>query len=333
MKYKDNCFGAIKLIAAFLVIASHAFPICTNENFIINKITNNQFDLGNFSVCIFFITGGFFITKSLLTSKNVKEYLVKRIKRIFPPLIFAMFVTTFILAPFFYDGSILNYFKSGTTYLYFIKNSLMLTTHSLPGVFSNNIYTGSVNGSLWSLPIEFLCYIAILVAMIIKLLDKKNIKLTIMLFLMLTLIHPILYKYIPILEVLLPLGLLFLEGAIYYINRDKINFNSTKLALICLILILISFPLNLYSYTKILCLPYVIYYIGFKFKNFRIAFENISYDIYLYSFFIQQAICFMFGGSMNPIINILFAIPTTILVAYISNRLLNKLLSKKNKEA
>lgn len=328
MNKKNNCFGAIKLIAAFLVIASHAFPICTNEDFIINKITNNQFDLGNFSVCIFFMTGGFFITKSLLTSKNIKEYLLKRIKRIFPPLIFAMFITTFVLAPFFYDDSLIKYFTSSNTYLYFIKNSFMITTHILPGVFDGNIYTGSINGSLWSLPIEFLCYIAVLVAFLFKFLDKKNMKITIILFLVLTLFQPIMFKYFPIFEVLLPLALLFLEGSIYYINRDEINFKNKKLFFTCLILILISFPLDFYVYTKILCLPYVIYYIGFKFKDFRMKFENISYDIYLYSFFIQQAICYMFGGSMNPIINIIISIPTTILIAYISNKVLTCLLEK-----
>lgn len=335
MKHKDNCFGAIKLIAALLVIASHAFPISTNEFFIINKITNDQFDLGNFSVCIFFMVGGFFITKSLLTSKNIKDYLFKRIKRIFPPLIFAMFVTTFIIAPFFYEGSFIKYFLNSSPYLYFVKNSLMITTHMLSGVFNGNIYTGSVNGSLWSLPVEFLCYIAIIFALLFKLLDKKNIKFTTVLLVLVTLLQPIIFKILPMFNVILPLGLLFLEGAIYYINKDKINFDNGKLAFICLLLILVSFPLNLYMYTKIFCLPYVIYYIGFKFKNFRIAFENISYEIYLYSFFIQQLICYLFGGSMNPIVNIIIAIPVTILIAYVSNKVLNIVLNKfkKNKEA
>src|SRR5574344_697052 len=124
---KNNCFNFIKVIAAFLVIISHSFPISLGKGNVdfINNLTNGQIDLGNFSVCIFFIIGGYFITKSLENSKSIKEYLIKRVKKIFPALILAMFITTFIIAPFFYDGSYIAYFINKTPYIYFFKNSLL----------------------------------------------------------------------------------------------------------------------------------------------------------------------------------------------------------------
>lgn len=82
---QKNCFNTIKFVAAILVIVSHAFPISLGEgNYdFIASFTNGQVDLGNFSVCLFFIIGGYFITKSFTTSKNTKEYLIKRIKKYF----------------------------------------------------------------------------------------------------------------------------------------------------------------------------------------------------------------------------------------------------------
>ena len=127
-------------------------------------------------------------------------------------------------------------------------------------------------------------------------------------------------------EVILPLALLFLEGSVYYVNRDNIKFKGSY-ALIFVILLIGSIYCNLFMYGKILLLPYIIYYIGFKFKNIKIPFENISYEIYLYAFFIQQCYCHLFGGTMEPILNILLSIPTTILIAYLSNKLLKYIMN------
>lgn len=331
---KNNCFNFIKVIAAFLVIISHSFPISLGKGNVdfINNLTNGQIDLGNFSVCIFFIIGGYFITKSLENSKSIKEYLIKRVKKIFPALILAMFITTFIIAPFFYDGSYIAYFINKTPYIYFFKNSLLITTHTISGVFAGNIYNESINGALWTLSVEFLCYIAIIFAFTLKFLDRKNIKYSIALVIILTFMQTIIGKYIPIMSAILPLGLLFFEGAIYYIKRDEIKFDF-KIFLLFIILIVISLFFDLYIYTKILLLPYIIYYIGFKlhkYLKFPKWLENISYEIYLYGFFIQQTVCYIFNGHMNPYINMILSIPVTIIIAYIANKIL-EMISKKVK--
>lgn len=318
---KNNSFDFVKLIAAFLVIIGHAPVLAEGKTGYIGTITNGQLDLGNFAVCIFFIIGGYFIAKSLINSKNGKEYFIKRIKRIFPPLIIAMFITTFILAPFFFNGSFIEYYKNFGPYKYFLKNSLLITAHQIDGVFTGNIYADSINGSLWTLPVEFLSYIGLFIVYKVGLLKEKNTIISRIIVLVLMAAQPLIYIYFPILESVLPLFLLFYVGAMYYVNRDKIKYNN-KLFILCIILLLISIKLNIYMYTKIILLPYIILTIGFNFRLKLPIIEKLSYEIYLYAFFIAQAIIYCFKGSMNMHLNILITSLITIVVAYISNKLL-----------
>src|SRR5574344_1613221 len=295
----DNNFDFIKLIAALLVIVSHAYPISQGKGHydFANTFTGGQFDLGNFSVCVFFIIGGFFITKSLLSSKNLIEYIKKRIRRIFPPLILIMFITTFIIAPFFYNGSFLSYFTESDAYYYFVKNSFMITTHKIPGLFVNNIYNESINGSLWTLPVEFLSYFALIVVYKMKLLDEKKLGFSIAIIFVFTFLQNKIFNFLPIMKTILPLALLFFESSLLYVNRNKINFNI-KYAIIMMLFLVISLKLNIYIYAKIIFLPYIIISLGLsKFKKNIIPkiFTKVSYEIYLYAFFIQQCVCHLFG--------------------------------------
>jgi len=235
-----------------------------------------------------------------------------------------MFITTFVISPFFYNSTPLEYFTKTEPYIYFFRNSLMLTMHKIPGVFSGNSYSNSINGSLWTLPVEFLFYIAIFITYKIKLLDKRNIKISWIILFVLTFFQKIIYNYIPIMEVVLPLGLLFFEGGLMYIEGNKIKY-SNKILVLFIMGYILSVIFKLYLYGKIIFLPYIILTIGFNFKNpnhFPKILFDISYEIYLYGFFIQQCVCYFYGGTMNPFVNMVISIPVTIILSIISYRLL-----------
>ncbi len=52
------------------------------------------------------------------------------------------------------------YFGSPGLFEY-AKNVVLFPVYALPGAFLSNPYPGAVNGSLWSLPAEFACYLAV----------------------------------------------------------------------------------------------------------------------------------------------------------------------------
>ncbi len=75
---KRNNFNFIRLFCCFLVISMHILDLSGTVS-----VFRPVFD-GHIAVCVFFILSGFWITKSFLSSKNVKEYFIKRSLRILP---------------------------------------------------------------------------------------------------------------------------------------------------------------------------------------------------------------------------------------------------------
>jgi peptidoglycan/LPS O-acetylase OafA/YrhL len=119
----NNNLNSIKFIAALLVIFSHAFPISLGPGKFdpIYYLTNTQISLGNFSVCIFFIIGGYLICSSVNRTPKFKDFFRKRVLRIFPLLLVVLFLTTFVIGPFITSLSIKDYFLNVDTYIYFLE--------------------------------------------------------------------------------------------------------------------------------------------------------------------------------------------------------------------
>lgn len=94
---------------------------------------------------------------SAMSKKSAKAYFRARCLRILPPLWMVVLLSVFILGPVMTKLSAGEYFASGITWTY-LRNLILVPTHPLPGVFEGHL-TSSVNGSLWTLPLEFICYI------------------------------------------------------------------------------------------------------------------------------------------------------------------------------
>jgi peptidoglycan/LPS O-acetylase OafA/YrhL len=65
-----------------------------------------------------------------------------------------------VFGPILSALSVSGYFASSETWGY-LSTALLVIRRGLPGVFSDNPYPFAVNGSLWTLPVEFLCYVSV----------------------------------------------------------------------------------------------------------------------------------------------------------------------------
>lgn len=321
---RSNNLNLVKFIAALFVIISHAYPLCKGAEYndILSDLSRNSIAFGSLAVAIFFMSSGFFVTKSLLKSKDSKKYLHNRFIRIFPPLWFTLIVCIVVCGLFFSTYSLGKYFLS-IDFLKYCLNFILIPIHNLPGVFMNNIYPGVVNGPLWTLPIEFVCYLVLLLAYKLNLVNKKS------------------YKYVALLFIvafvginLVPLSIkgyiqpcfLFFWGSFYWIYRDKITMNNTYF-LISLVAFVLLIVLGYGHVASFLFVPYLTLYIAFclpQCNNRLASLGNLSYDIYLCGWPIQQMIISLFGGSMLVGMNILISIPLSILVGYITYSLVEK---------
>ena len=90
--------------------------------------------------------------------------MAKRALRIFPGLFVAALLSAFVLAPFVTTLEPGAYFSRPEPYRYVIGNTLLdQTVHELPGVmFVNNPVGLEINGSMWTLRLEFMMYLMVL---------------------------------------------------------------------------------------------------------------------------------------------------------------------------
>lgn len=70
------------------------------------------------------------------------------------------FLSFAVLGPVVTTLSTGDYFSSSDSWRY-LMNAILRPVFALPGVFQDAPYVGSVNGSLWTLPVEFFCYLAV----------------------------------------------------------------------------------------------------------------------------------------------------------------------------
>lgn len=334
---RSNNLQLLRFLASILVIVSHAFALSTGSNaeeWLI-KCTNYQLTLGGLAVSVFFCAGGFLIARSMERVKNGPIYFKTRILRIFPLLAVVVFITAFILGPCITQDALGDYFTNPNVYKY-LSNALFILQHDLPGIFLNNVYGSTVNGSLWTLPVEFLCYIGCYIMWKLNFFDNKNTKFSIPLVAIgsIALFFFVNFTGLEILlSALLPI-LLFYTGILFYLYRNRINLTG-KGAILCIILLIFSNYLNLLNIGMIFFFPYILFYLSFAIKQIsdRIGkLGNYSYGIYLCAFPIQQVIVEYFGGHMNPIHNMILSIPLAILCGYVLYILIEEPISRLGKK-
>ena len=80
---------------------------------------------------------------------------------IFPPLILCVLGIALVIGPIFTTKEPYRYYRKVWRFTW--RNILLYPSFHLPGVFTDNPSSRALNGSLWSLPVEFFCYIALMV--------------------------------------------------------------------------------------------------------------------------------------------------------------------------
>ena len=163
---------AIRYYLAFSVVVAH-FSACTGSD--IPWLTNSATAVG-----CFFALSGFLVFQSFGKAPNVIYFLRRRALRILPPY-FSVVFFAFICGIIITNLEHIDYLTSWGTWKYLIANLSFMNfiEPRLPGVFENNIIS-VVNGSLWTMKVEWGLYLSIpIVAWIISRFKTNKIKLSI----------------------------------------------------------------------------------------------------------------------------------------------------------
>jgi peptidoglycan/LPS O-acetylase OafA/YrhL len=296
-----NNFDLIRLIAAYLVLFSHCFPLYgvtrNNDPFEPWGWLAGYSTFGGVAVAVFFVLSGFLITSSFDATPNPFQFLWKRVLRILPGLFGCVLFTVLFIGPLATNLTFSEYFSNSLTGEY-LKNLILIPRFALPGVFADNQVnvTNAVNGSLWTLPIEFAMYLAVLILGCLRLLNKMSV------IGLLGLIAVTQWKLKPLffpdlqtvgiflVDEFLTLSFHFFCGAFFYLVRHRISLRY-EYFFACLAALVASFKTPYGHLVFTLTIPYLIFYLSFYRGgtwNFLTRRGDISYGVYLYAFPIQQ---------------------------------------------
>lgn len=149
-----NNFDAIRLAAALAVLWDHQHALMGLPG---PKAWGNSY--GGLAVAVFFAISGYLVAKSWLNDPHLWRFAQRRALRIWPGLAVAVLLCAFVLGPIVTPLPLADYLRQPQTWAY-LKTLYLDVQFDLPGVFAGNL-SHSVNGSLWTIPIEVKCYIAL----------------------------------------------------------------------------------------------------------------------------------------------------------------------------
>lgn len=151
-----NSLDVLRLCAAWMVLFSHQFALLGMGE--PSFLGLNSF--GGAGVAIFFFLSGNLVWTSWVRDPHWGRYLARRALRIFPALWVVVALSVFVLGPLLTHLSLAEYFSSNETWRYLL-NGLLMIKKGLAGVFDGNPLAHAVNGSLWTLPSEFMSYLMV----------------------------------------------------------------------------------------------------------------------------------------------------------------------------
>lgn len=303
-KDRKNNINIIRFFAAAMVIYGHmshlagfAMPTLFGE------------DISTIAVKIFFVLSGYLITQSFLRDENFIRYGIRRIFRILPGLIFVVAVTVFCLGPFLSSLGLREYFMHQDTYFY-LMNCLLYPVYYLPGVFESNLYPNAVNGSLWTLPVEFFMYI-ILPLFIVVLRKLRILKVGLFALTLLFFFFDLAYiAWFPDARLIIwgtnifdgmTLAPYFFAGAVFTFPKVQAKLKLQVATLMILIGAGLTFSYYWqYEIVLFLILPYVTLACSFPASALfgRVfAVNDYSYGLYLWGFLTQQTIVSILGAD------------------------------------
>lgn len=145
----------MRIGAATAVIIGHSWPLSGLDG--VPRFAG--ISVHHLGVFVFFAVSGFLLTRSWTRDPRPRAFLIRRCMRIFPALVVVVLLTVLLIGPLVTALGAAAYWADPGTWAY-LWNLTLLAQYDLPGVFTT-MPNAAVNGSLWSLGVEFCCYLGL----------------------------------------------------------------------------------------------------------------------------------------------------------------------------
>lgn len=322
---KNNSLNALRLVFATAVIVSHAHLL---GNFGPEPGFGGS-SLGGWAVASFFVASGYLIAGSRVRSR-IGSFARRRAFRIFPGLWVCLLVIVFVFVP-------LAAFKEPGTFppgldavaSFFLLNATLLADgqYGIEGTLETVPHPGSWDGSLWSLPFEVGCYVA--VALLLTGLARRHVKAAVAAaFVAASIVHlaDVWGTPLPVDNLRLGFTLLtyFLAGSLLWAFADRVPV-SGWLALLAVATIGVTGAFGQAYALGALPLAYLCMWLAVRLPLQRVGRVNdISYGVYIYAFPVQQVLVLYGGASHGIVVYIALTVALTFPLAALSWRLVEQ---------
>jgi peptidoglycan/LPS O-acetylase OafA/YrhL len=333
---RGNSFDLLRLGAAALVLFSHSFVLAASTE---PQIGGASF--GFFGVEIFFAISGFLVTMSWDRGPKLRDFFLKRALRILPALAVCVIVSAYVLGLVLSTLSPADYLTSSQPFGYVARNLAAIGSggflsgpaYELPGVFAANPHGASINGSLWTLPIEVQAYF--MVALLGSLSLTRRALPVIAGCALLVLAAPAKAYGMPVVGDVLQsrpeavqLLAIFGVAGLLYLHRERLPLRLDAAAL-ALATFLLALGTPAEKFVTTLALPYVVLVAAYRLPagaQRLTRHGDVSYGLYLLAFPVQQTILLAWPdhGHLAPIPLFLISLPITYGLAFASWRLIER---------
>lgn len=311
-----NHLGRLRIVLASLVLFSHAYPL-TNHPELLALLTGVVTG-GAIAVIGFFFISGFLVTRSWIRLQRPLEFAAHRFFRIWPALIAALGLGALLgVAVSTADKTI-----AATSAWYYFSGNLPLFTgirFHIEGAFLDNP-NKAINGSLWTLQWEVICYIVVFIVGLIGGLRGRFLPPLVAAAAMLCIYALAVYDigiFMGSVDIALILFTFALGALSYFVHSHWDGYwLATALFAASVICHLVGGDLGRLMPVFLICA--VITLISFTpLLPAGDAKSDPSYGIYIYAFPVQQLVVW-FYPECSPLENMIYAFPVTYALAMLS---------------
>ena len=297
-----NNLTALRWFAACLVLYGHAHAFLGLPEVLFMQIV----PMGLLGVYIFFAISGYLVAQSWSLDPHVLRFMAKRALRIFPGLVVCTLLSVLVLGPLLTSLDANAYWQNEHT-LGYLSNIALYISYHLPGVFANNAWPHAVNGSLWSLPVEFFMYLLLALIGLVGAWVKAALNIQratawlvggmSLLFIALAALWALptqeaMVVYRTDLRHIPMCGVYFMVGASLYCFQWEKHFTLSNVLLALVAWLSLSHRTQWFAMASWLVLPFVVMAFGLARHPWigRMHTRDYSYGIYIYAFPVQQTV-------------------------------------------
>ncbi len=326
---RNNHFNLMRVVAAMAVLIGHNGMLINYvppwEGFLIHYGTAT----GVIAVDVFFVISGFLVTASLFNRGSTVAFLSARFLRIFPGLWAMLILVVFGLGLALTTESARAYLASPVTWRFLWRWGTIVNgfANFLPGLFEHNPAEAKVNGSLWTITVEWRLYMILAVGWFALGFARTW--------------RAVLFRAaIPLVALALFVRLLFaadvdggaqhsyffFAGSTIYLLGDRIRVSSRVILPLLALLAVALIDTRAFFIAYLAVVPLLTLNLAYAPGERLLQFNRIgdySYGLYIYAYPITQALIAIHPGVTFGALNLL-SVPLTLIPAALSWRLIEK---------